>query len=470
MNAKIGIEIHQRLATRKKLFCGCSAEAFEEKPLRSIVRRLRAVPGELGEIDPAAAFEMKRERVFEYQIFPSSTCLIELDEEPPHEMNKEALEISLQVSLLLNATPVEEVFVMRKTVVDGSAVSGFQRTALVATNGWIETSRGKVGIPTVCLEEESSGIVHADEKKAVYRLDRQGIPLIEIATDATIKDGAHAREVAEKIGLLLRSTGRMQRGIGTIRQDLNVSVGGGARVEVKGVQELESLGKVIDFEVNRQRHLVEKGEKVVPETRKAIGNETEFMRPLPGSARMYPETDVLPVRITKEVVEAVRKNLPKSLDERKRAYLKMGLNDVLAEKMVRSQEFGLFEEIVGKTGADATTVAATVLETITSLRREGVQVERIEGSRLIDLFKEFRKGLFAKQAISELLKLLALEPRKTVAALLKENDLNKYSESHLKKIILELKKQGIPEKSLFAEIMKRHRLNVDAAELSGILR
>jgi len=271
---KCGIEIHQRLATKHKLFCNCRTVLDEAASKGAIRRRLAAVSGELGVLDPAAKFEAQRKREFEYQLIENSACLVDTDEEPPFQLNAEALGIALQVAKMLHSTVVDEIFVMRKTVVDGSATSGFQRTALVALGGYVETSFGKVGIQTVCIEEESSGIVNAAQKDAqgkdnaagaTYRLDRLGIPLVEIATDPDIKSGAQAKEAALKIGTMLRSTGKVQRGIGTIRQDLNVSVSGGNRVEVKGAQELDVLDKIVDNEAQRQRAVAELAKKAPKE-------------------------------------------------------------------------------------------------------------------------------------------------------------------------------------------------------------
>jgi len=269
LEIKCGIEIHQRLATKHKLFCGCRT-VLDEAPVKATVRRrLAAVSGEMGALDPAAKFEAQRKREFEYLLPENSACLVDTDEEPPFQLNTEALETALQVAKMLHSNVVDEIFVMRKTVVDGSATSGFQRTALVALGGYVETTFGNVGIQTICIEEESSGIVSAAKEaegnrssaSATYRLDRLGIPLVEIATDPDIKSGAQAKETALKIGTMLRSTGKVQRGIGTIRQDLNVSVSGGNRVEVKGAQELDVLDKLVDNEAKRQAAVAELAKK-----------------------------------------------------------------------------------------------------------------------------------------------------------------------------------------------------------------
>src|SRR3989338_1408450 len=302
MNAKIGLEIHQRLDTRK-LHCYCYANPSEDKAdLKAdliLRRRLRAVGGELGVVDVAAAYEAAKKRVFEYQIDSRYSCLVESDETPPEQLNEEALHVALGIAKALNARVVDEVHVMRKAIADGSAVSGFQRTALVATGGFIESSLGKVGIQSIALEEESAGIVEKTKGKFVYRLDRLGIPLLEIATAPTIQSGEHAKEVAEKLGGILRESGKVQRGLGTIRQDLNVSIDDGERAELKGVQDLRLLPQIIAKEISRQK---KEGVRKGGETRRIVGIESEFMRPLAGAARIYPETDVPHVRITREVI------------------------------------------------------------------------------------------------------------------------------------------------------------------------
>ncbi|MCX6767560.1 MAG: Glu-tRNA(Gln) amidotransferase subunit GatE [Candidatus Micrarchaeota archaeon] len=612
---KCGIEIHQRLATAKKLFCDCRADPAPpgEEPSGTIRRRLRAVAGELGKVDPAAAFEQARGREFVYQSFSDRSCEVERDEEPPHQLNPEALETALVAAKMLGATVLDELQVMRKTVVDGSAVSGFQRTLLAAVNGSLETSRGRVGIPTICLEEESSGIVEGGGAggEVTYRLDRQGIPLLEIATDASIKDGAHAREAAEKIGLMLRNTGRVQRGIGTIRQDLNVSVRGGARVEVKGAQELSALAELVENEARRQLALIEvkhelekRGAKqpnaegvlnvsktfsatkcgilkkalekkhsvaglrlpgfagllekelmpnhrlgtefshfarartgigglihsgedtakygisveerkalenelncgkedawavvadapekarqaaeavaeraaqcfagVPGETRKADGVRTVYMRPLPGAERMYPETDVPPIPVTAEML--ARAKAPEGIEEKKRKYLGMGLNEVLADKMLAAPEAQLFERLAQahEGAAEPAFVAVTLLETMKSLRRDGVAVERVGEKQLAEILGLYSKGAVTRAAVPELIAAVAGAPApaavEKIGKIMEEKKLAKFGARELRQAVEEAKKKGAKTADgVFAEVMRRHRFNADARELKKIL-
>lgn len=252
---KCGIEIHQQLDT-SKLFCNCPSLIRDDKPDYIIKRNLKAVIGESGDIDSAALHEQKKSKYYLYQGYTDTTCLVELDEEPPHIINKKALEITLQTSLMLNSKIVDEVQVMRKIVVDGSNTSGFQRTALVARNGFIDTSQGRVGIPAISIEEDAAKIIKRTKDYDIYNLSRLGIPLAEIATDPDIKSPSQVKETAQYLGMVLRSTGHVKRGLGTIRQDVNVSIKGGVRVEIKGAQDLKNLPKLVENEAIRQMNLI----------------------------------------------------------------------------------------------------------------------------------------------------------------------------------------------------------------------
>ncbi|MEM4389346.1 MAG: Glu-tRNA(Gln) amidotransferase subunit GatE [Candidatus Micrarchaeia archaeon] len=592
---KCGLEIHQRLDVGK-LFCSCASEARGEARW-SVVRRLHPVASELGEIDVAAQFEALRDRTFSYQVFDDASCLVELDEEPPHGLNPKALEAALEIALLLKARPVDEVHVMRKIVIDGSNTSGFQRTAIVALNGSLTTSAGTVGIPTICLEEESAGIVGESEGKVSYRLDRLGIPLIEIATEPVLASPEHVREVAEKIGLVLRSTGKVMRGIGTIRQDINVSIEGGARVEIKGAQELALIAPLVENEVKRQRALLtilaeararfggkvgfeakavdvsalfaatqakvlrtalERGERVLAlrlpkfagllgreigpgrrfgteladyaraagargiihsdedltrygitqaeraaleralsctqqdgwvlvactqevgeralaeiakraaadfipeETRRANPDGTSsYMRPLPGRARMYPETDVQPVRITAEMIEKISSRLPKPLEERRDELLKL-LPTELAEKILRSPRLSLFERAVAR-GCEPVFVAVTIEETLRALARKGIAVDRIGDDRLAEFFSTYARGVFAKAAAPDILAFLAQHPDKSTTEAVRALGLERITGDALRRVI---EKEG---KEL-AAFMAKYRLRVEAGEVQAILK
>ena len=550
----VGIEIHQRLDTSEKLFCHCPPRMRHDDPDLWVRRRLRVSYSELGAIDPAARFETLRARIFEYGVYSDTTCEVEIDEAPPLPLNREALEIAIEVALLLNMDVVDEVHVMRKIVVDGSNTTGFQRTALVAIgneNSLIPTSRGDVRVATLCLEEESAYIIETTPEGAKYRLDRLGIPLVEIATEADIHHPGQAREAALYLGRLLRATGRVQRGIGSIRQDLNVSIAEGTRQEIKGVQELDLIEEVIRREVLRQVNLlrirdemrargltpqtfeelepadvsdafsnsrsklvkralsrgarvfmlplpgmagllgvevqpgrrfgtelsdyakvfggvagilhsdelpgygIEEGEVnglrsaaglepgdafvlvitspesarlalnavrervaqaavgVPKETRKALpdGN-TAFMRPLPGAARMYPETDVLPVK-TSWIVNAVKgKGLPERPEKVvSRLISAYDLTQELAEMLLDDGRVTLFERLVEEhPTVPIRFLASTLTSTLRGLAREGVNVDNIPDEAFHKITRLISSGKLAKEAVPDILRRIAEDP------------------------------------------------------------
>ena len=332
---KAGLEIHQQLDT-SKLFCNCSSLLRQDTPSKIIRRKLNPVVGETGEIDAAVLHESKKEKEFVYEFY-DSCCLVELDEEPPHAINQEALKIALQVALLLNCKILPASQIMRKIVIDGSNTSGFQRTLLLGYDGFIETSEGKVRIGTLALEEDAARIISQDNKTTIYRLDRLGIPLLEITTEPDLHYPFQIKEAALKIGEILRSC-KVKRGIGTIRQDLNISIKGSERVEIKGFQDPRMMIETVEKEIARQKVLV-KEKKSIGEVRKANADgSTSFLRPMPGAERMYPETDLEILEIKREMINNAKENLPKLRSELQGYLKELGLNEEIINLILEEEK------------------------------------------------------------------------------------------------------------------------------------
>ncbi|UEC41886.1 MAG: Glutamyl-tRNA(Gln) amidotransferase subunit E [Methanothrix sp.] len=607
-----GIEIHQQLDTAAKLFCGCPTRIRDsEEHDHQFFRHLRPARSELGEIDRAALEEVLVSRKFIYRSY-DTTCLVEADDEPPRELNPEALEIGLVVSRLLNMQIADEVHTMRKIVIDGSNTSGFQRTAYLASHGGIETSHGRVGIETICLEEEAARIVDDRGDEVVYSLDRLGIPLVEICTSPDITSPSHAREVAQRLGMILRSTGRVKRGLGTIRQDVNVSIRGGARVEIKGVQELNLIETIVAVEAERQKLLLEirdelhlrggmvhrrvadvtgifagTGSKVIEsalrkggavlavrlggfagllgkeiqpgrrlgselsdrakragvggifhsdelpaygitqkeveavrselgagegdsvvmvaaprdraeaamkavlergsealagvpeETRRALPDGTsEYMRPLPGSARMYPETDVPPVVVAPERISSLV--LPELFDERAARYEGgYGLNHEFATLMAMSPYSHLFEEAV----RDLSLPPALVVRTLEMIPRElegdGVPISGLTEARFMDLLSLVAGGGVAKEGIPKLLESMAKNPDLSASQAAKAAGLAGVGEGGVEAVVARIvadKEAFVRERGeaalgpLMGLVMKELRGRADGALVSSALR
>jgi glutamyl-tRNA(Gln) amidotransferase subunit E len=252
---KVGLEIHQQLSTSKKLFCNCSPVEIDEFTAK-FSRKLRASKSELGEYDPAAIFENKKSKNMIYYTNPNSCCLVEQDEEPPHDPNQEAKNIALLIASSLKSNIFSEIYPMRKIVIDGSNTSGFQRTMLVSQGGYLLVEGQKIGVQSICLEEEAAKLLGDREKEREFSLERLGIPLVEIALEPVSAGPSEMRKIALTLGRLLRTTKKVVRGLGSIRQDVNVSVANGGVVEVKGVQQLDQLEKVVEYEAKRQHGLI----------------------------------------------------------------------------------------------------------------------------------------------------------------------------------------------------------------------
>ncbi|MBD3260181.1 MAG: Glu-tRNA(Gln) amidotransferase subunit GatE [Candidatus Altiarchaeales archaeon] len=567
---KCGIEIHQQLDTHK-LFCPCPSQIRDEEPDLRVTRRMRAVPGEMGEVDPAALHEFLRNQKLMYEAFEDTNCLVELDEEPPHPINEEALEVTLKFALIVSACPGSVLQVMRKTVIDGSNTSGFQRTMLVAQNGRLNTGEGEVGIPSICLEEDAARKISEKDGETVYRLDRLGIPLIEVATTPDIKNPSHARQVAEKIGEILRSL-PVKRGLGTIRQDINVSIKEGARVEVKGVQELRKIPKVVEGEVVRQvmlnevreelkrRGVVERdfkqeitdlseifseskskvisktlgrgggvyavrlpgcagllknklgpelsmyakansnvkglfhkdelpaygitpvevelvskktgclgvdafaiicGKKqdvisafkavldrcmialkhVPEETRSCLEDgSTAYMRPLPGSNRMYPETDEPLIYVTEEKLSHLRNTLPELQSEKKKRIKQMGLSAELADQLVRSRKTSLFERLADEhPEVDKTVIATTLTGTLKEAKtRFDADLKSVAEKHITAILGKVGEGVLGKDKIVEAIAIISKNPDKDVGEIIEEQELGLLSEDKIRGIVEEI--------------------------------
>ncbi|MGA2675746.1 MAG: Glu-tRNA(Gln) amidotransferase subunit GatE [Methanobacterium sp.] len=568
LGLKMGLEIHQQLNTDEKLFCPCECNLTDKKPQLKILRNLRPTQSELGKIDRAAFEESRRELKFIYESYNQHTCLVEADEEPPQPLNLVALEISLIIASLVNMQIVDEFHIMRKQVIDGSNTGGFQRTGLVATNGYLETDYGKVIIDNLCLEEDAARRMHEEKGKTIFRLDRLGIPLVEITTDPSIHHPQQVKEVAYQIGQILRST-KVKRGLGTIRQDLNISISEGARVEIKGVQDLDLMPKMVENEVKRQVNLLEikdellkrgasieneifdvkevfidtesnivsyalsKGGCVLAiklngfngligryiqpnrrfgtelagyakkmgvsgifhtdelpsygitqeevddvtkiigalpgdsfimvadedkkarnallevqrraktalrhipeETRKALedGN-SEYLRPLPTSSRMYVETDIPAICISRKYIEKIENNLPELPSEKKnRIIAKYGLSEDLATQLVKNDKVDDFEKLEAVFNLDSTIIASTLAYTIKELKREGLNVDILDLIVLEEVFSYINRNKIPTASITAVLRSVA-KNRYSVREAVKNEGLEKLSNEEVEMII-----------------------------------
>lgn len=533
---KVGLEIHQQLATERKLFCSCVPVESAEYPIK-FFRKLRVAKSELGEYDPTSVFEKSKAKTIAYYANSANSCLVEQDEEPPHEVNGKAKEIVLIIASALKSSIFSEIHVMRKLVIDGSNTSGFQRTMLVAQGGYLDVDGNRVAVQSICLEEDAARLLSDTVDAREYSLDRLGIPLVEIALEPVSGKPANIKKIALTLGRLLRATKKVERGLGSIRQDVNISIQGGNVVEVKGVQKLDQLEKIIEYEAKRQHGLVILAERLkkmeidriarerdikdvtevfknckskivqnalkegavvkairiknfsgmfgfepyegirlgkqlgelvrffglggifhsdelpnygidnyeiqeikktleleqndgflilagdvqkidvvvesiikriedaktgVPaETRAATSTgETIFLRPRPGASRMYPETDIPPLIVTKDELVDAQKMAPKSWKETMYDLQKTyQLNTQLAEQIFDSSYFDLFEMICQDKRISPNFAASVLCGTITNLERQGLDAGLLRPREILNAFQFLADNKIVKESL-----------------------------------------------------------------------
>jgi Glu-tRNA(Gln) amidotransferase subunit E-like FAD-binding protein len=465
---KAGLEIHQQLDT-KKLFCNCPSLLRQDEPDFTIMRKLHAVAGESGEVDVAAKHESEKEREFTYEGY-GTTCLVELDEMPPYEINQEALKIVLQVCVLLNAQILPISQIMRKTVIDGSNTSGFQRSVLIARDGWLVTKNGRVNIDSICLEEDAARIVERTKETSRFRLDRLGIPLIEIATSPDMKNAEHVKEVALYLGQILRSC-KVKRGIGTIRQDLNVSFKGGNRVEIKGFQDPSMMVKTIETEINRQLFILNSRKHVPSEVRNALSDgKTEFLRPMPGSARMYPETDLHLLKISRDLINEVKKNLPKLREEIEKDLEKIGLSEEMIKLLFKQNKIEDFKELL-KTLDEPSLIAKILLvfpkEIASHEKKSDEEIEIMLNKDVITFIVEKLKDKkISKEQIKSVMERIVHGENIEKAVEFKKQDMDSIEEKIMKIIS---NKPGLSANAYMGVVMQEMRGKVNGKEAAEII-
>ncbi|MEW6194348.1 MAG: Glu-tRNA(Gln) amidotransferase subunit GatE [Bacteroidota bacterium] len=253
---KSGLEIHQQLLTSKKLFCRCPAGKYSEKYDAEILRHMRPTLSELGEYDGTALMEFKTKKDIIYRINRDTVCTYEMDDTPPFLINDEALDIALECGLLFDCSIVDELHIARKQYLDGSIPTGFQRTAIFALDGKIPYKNRTIDIVQMSIEEDSCREVSDYGHTRVYLTDRLGMPLIETVTGPNMRTPFEVAEVAEICANVVRSTNKVRRGIGSAREDVNVSVDGGTRVEIKGVPKIGRIPLLTYNEAMRQWNLL----------------------------------------------------------------------------------------------------------------------------------------------------------------------------------------------------------------------
>ncbi len=609
---KCGIEIHQELDTGK-LFCDCSTSLGEKDEISRVTRRLNAVSGETGSIDRSALFESKRKRRFVYHGYEGECCLVDMDAQPPKDMNPKAKRTALLFAMMLNMQIPHEIHVMRKTVTDGSATSGFQRTALVALDNdmsYLETSKGKVYLESMALEEDACRKIETKGDEVHYSLSRLGIPLIEIATAPDMKDPEHVKETALRIGSLLRSFSETKRGIGTIRQDINISIHDGPRTEIKGWQDINRTPLLVDNEVKRHMFLnslrdelikdkisldnlchhdvtdvfkdtgskligrLIKGDGIVLAASipgfagrlkeemcpgKTFGKElagygasfgargmihtdedlsryhleeefgvlkeklgagkddlvlmvagmpdvsrnaidaildrisacvsgvpeetrvpnhadatSSYARPLSGSHRMYPETDIATIVIDDDYLESIRGLMPETLEAKEERFRReLKLNSELSSAIISSPYLGLFQRLVGMDlSLPPKDIANFFVNTLVDFRkREDADLSAIDDDRLIEIFRCLDQGRILKDTLPILLKRCIEHPEMFIDEVITNFNLGPVSSSEAQEIIDDIisKNKDAPKGAIIGQAMGRLKGKYEGRKIAELV-
>jgi glutamyl-tRNA(Gln) amidotransferase subunit E len=620
LRVKVGFEIHQQLKTKSKLFCNCKCMEANGSYDCDFIRILRPTKSELGDFDKAALFEYTKMNTIKYYSRIGLSCLVEADEEPPHDVNRNALETVLLFSLALHSNIVDEIHVMRKIVIDGSNTSGFQRTMLVSSGGHLKVDNFKeIGVQSICLEEDAAKLLPHTKLYKEYGLDRLGIPLVEIALEPVSGKPDEIVNVALTLGRLLRSSRRVSRGLGSIRQDVNISVNDGQVVEVKGVQQISQLVKILDYETKRQFGLIKIAEEfkkrnivdefigdrseditylfknsssniikkilkdsnpiflairlrglsglvgyepvsgirlgkelgeyvrffglggifhsdelpnygisandvknikellglsdrdafliiggeqkkinivydalirrirqfkhgVIAETRSAtMDGSTIFSRPRPGSSRMYPETDILPIPVDSTLLCDLKQKTPLSWSELINQIMqKYSLNKTLSEHIFDSQYFDIFEKIASiSKNITPTFIASKLTEDIVGLSRNSLDKSLLTDDILVEIFDKLDKGSIAKESVNLIFeKIMKKESRFVKDALdllnlneIKDDELNNILDKILKDNVHVIEEKGINSiGALMGKSMFLLRGKVDGYKINEYLK
>jgi len=580
---RCGLEVHQQLRTARKLFCRCPAGRYQGRGdyHAQLVRHMRPTLSELGEYDGTALMEFKTKKNIIYRIRGDTACTYDIDDTPPFPLNRDALDIAIRIALLLDTSIVGELHITRKQYLDGSIPTGFQRTAIVGIDGGVPVAGRRVGIRQLSVEEDSCREVSDRGHDRVYTTDRLGMPLVETVTEPELLTPDEAAEAANYLRYLARSTGLVNSGIGAAREDVNVSVAGGTRVEIKGVQKLELISKAVESEVQRQTALLEireeltkrgareeevrpgsrnltdvfkgtkskviekglnkggvvlgvklpkfkglLGRELIPnvrlgtelswhamlyggvggifhsdelpgygitekdlqeihhlltmrdldaavlvcdiapkaedalkavverakvaltgvpeETRAALEDGTSrYMRPRPGAARMYPETDIPPFVVSEGRVKAVEENLPEMPESlTKKIMEQYGVNHKLATQLLDSDYLTLFEEAASTTQIAPSFIATILTETLKSLERRKVPVDDLTEGQLQEVFRLVDSKTTAKESAEAVIEWLCAHKGRSAGEALTALNLKMVSVEELEKRIDAIIKQN----------------------------
>ena len=539
-----GLEVHQQLLTETKLFCRCPAGRYSAEYDAEILRHMRPTLSELGEYDGTALMEKKTRKNIYYRIHHDTVCTYEFDDTPPFFIDDDALDIALELCLLMRLNVVSELHIARKQYLDGSIPTGFQRTGIIGVGGWIPHKNRRIGMRQLSIEEDACREVSDTGHDRVLLTDRLGMPLIEAVTEPDMRTPQEAADVCQIIRKLCRSTGKVRTGYGAAREDVNVSVRGGTRIEIKGVPQIWRIPRLCYNEARRQWSLLRiredlKRRGITPETFqytvhdvtrvlakalyepirialtegsrvkcvvlrgfagilhtdtqehttfakefsdrirviacltrlpnlvhsdtaaealaardwKALRKKTDsghadalllvwgdeqdtrtaceeiairareategvpsdtrqvfqdgttgFERVLPGADRMYPDTDLPPLAISRERVERIRTSLPPLVWDQEARYREQGIPEDTIVPLALSGRTKLFSRLVDELEIDPTFAAVVLCQRFRDFRRHDLRPDRLTDDEIYNVFRAFATGMLGREGVCALLR------------------------------------------------------------------
>ncbi len=611
---KSGLEVHQQLLTEKKLFCRCPAGQYSDEFHAEILRHMRPTLSELGEYDGTALMEFKTKKEIIYRINRATVCTYEMDDTPPFLIDNQALDIALEIGMLMGSAIVDELHIARKQYLDGSIPTGFQRTAIVAVNGKLPYKDKEINLIQMSIEEDSCREVSDYGHRRVYKTDRLGMPLIETVTEPEMKTPQQVAEVNNIIRRLARSTGKVRTGIGAGREDVNVSVTGGTRIEIKGVPKIKNIPLLTYNEAMRQWNLLRlreelnkrgiladtfsaktddvtkflkktyyqpihmamtqglvakcvtlkgwkgllswktqtdtyfskeisdrlrviaclsnlpnmihsdsfentlatsEGQKIrkhvgasdddtlvivwgseadadtaakeviirakeatigIPsETRQALRDGTNgFERILPGADRMYPDTDMPPIRITEERVQRIKAQLPVPIWDKENWYKTLGIPEDIIIPLAVSVYGKLFEKVVKEWNIDPVLASVVLIQFPKRLKRKKIKADNLNESIFESIFLALKEGKLVKDGIYSVLEKCVLQGGFSESILPSICSKTEFKDALLKcKVFLNKKELYNPELSnevLIGLIMHELRGRINGEEVAGFVK
>lgn len=382
----IGLEIHVQMDTKTKLFCSCPVE-FGAEPNRNTCPVCLGLPGSL----PV--------------------------------LNKKAVELATRAALALNCRINTRSIFARKNYFYPDLPKGYQISQYeepLAVEGWLEVEGKRVRIRRLHIEEDAGKNLHEGSRTFVD-LNRAGTPLMEIVTEPDIDSPQMAKEFLEKLRSIMRYAGvsRADMEKGQLRCDINLSIRPkgskelGTRVEIKNVNSFKFVQKAIESEMERQTKLLLSGEKVVQETR-TFDPSTGLTHPMRSKEeaedyRYFPEPDLLPLILSPNWVEEIRRSMPELPEQRLERFLKeYGLEEYSAKVLTVNKELGdFFEESLNHYGEEPRLTANWLLnDLLGQLAEWGKDIESspVSTESLAELVRLIKEGVLSSKLAKEVLK------------------------------------------------------------------